>query len=83
MSEERLRVLQTGFRHFWRVPLGIGVGLVVVGAVVMALVYGQGAPHRWLVCGRPLFWGGVKEGRPIYVDVDEGEGGERVPVYLG
>jgi hypothetical protein len=42
------------WRRFWIYPLLAGAGVLTLGALVLGLVYGDGAAAGWLVCGWPL-----------------------------
>jgi hypothetical protein len=48
-----------GLAEFWRYPLYVGVGIVVLGAVLLYAVYGAMASGLWALCGWPLFALGV------------------------
>jgi hypothetical protein len=48
-----------GLAEFWRYPLYVGVGHIVLGAVLLYAVYGASASGLWAVCGWPLFALGV------------------------
>jgi hypothetical protein len=48
-----------GLAEFWRYPLYVGVGHVVLGAIILYAVYGASASGLWAICGWPLFALGV------------------------
>jgi hypothetical protein len=45
--------------QFWLYPLYVGVGTVVLGAILLYVVYGAMGPWGWALCGWPLFALGV------------------------
>lgn len=58
-SATRPLEMPKGLAEFWRYPLYVGVGLVVLGAIILYAVYGVSASGLWAVCGWPLFALGV------------------------
>jgi hypothetical protein len=48
-----------GLAEFWRYLLYVGVGHVVLGAIILYAVYGASASGLWALCGWPLFALGV------------------------
>jgi hypothetical protein len=45
--------------RFWVYPLYLGVGIVVLGALVLYAVYSASAGWGWALCGWPIFLTGV------------------------
>ncbi len=48
-----------GLAQFWVYPLYVGVGMVVLGALLLYAVYGALAGWGWALCGWPIFATGV------------------------
>jgi len=48
-----------GLKQFWVYPLYVGVGIVILGAILLYVVYGAMGPWGWALCGWPLFALGV------------------------
>jgi len=70
--------------RFWIYPMMAGGGVLLVGALIMALVYARDAARGWLVCGwLPMILGlGVtlaalwsRNATWLHLRVSEGEGG--------
>jgi hypothetical protein len=57
-SQPPLQVPQN-LSQFWVYPLYVGVGIVVLGAILLYAVYGASAGWGWALCGWPIFAMGV------------------------